>query len=515
MAGIVIGVYFNFPNRSIAMSSSQMRENKLRQIINYINYDYVDKLNTDSLLDLTIADLVQKLDPHSTYIPVDQVAENEEEIKGSFDGIGIEFKIYKDTLTVMRVIENGPAEKAGLKAGDRILKASGKLMYGKDINTNTIVSTLKGPSGSKVALNIFRPYQNKHLLARIKRGEVELKSVPSYFMLNANTGYIKLIRFSQNSDDEVERALEKLKQQGASQLILDLRDNPGGLLQVARQVADEFLPGDMEIVMTKDRQGDKQVIKSSQGGEFKKGPLVVLIDEGSASASEIVAGALQDNDRAWIIGRRSFGKGLVQEEITLNDGSKLRLTTRRYYTPSGRSIQKPFEDYDKRFLAESGYQPKANDHFGNEDPSVIFHTLSGREVYGGGGIMPDVMVPLDTSHAAAVLYHISMIENLDAKAFEYVDKHRDEFAEMSKKDFIRNFKLNDTLTNTFLGTVSQSMLRNDPIVTGMIKSHIKALIAYNLYGNAAFQQAYADEDPALSIALQTLNEKPFPVAIKK
>ena len=419
------------------MNESSQRENKIRQIINYIDYDYVDQLNTDSLLDITINDLLRKLDPHSVYIPQQDVEASEESIRGSFEGIGIEFKIYRDTLTVIRALSGGPSARAGIQSGDRILLAGNREMYGEDLTTDDVINTLKGKSGSRVTMSVYHPVSGTTEMKSIKRGEIPLQSVTTSFMVNDHTGYMKLSRFSQNSDVELARAIKKLKKQGAHNLILDLRDNPGGLLSVARDVSDEFLTDNKLIVFTKDRNGDKNSIYATSSGNFEKGHLAVLINEGSASASEIVAGAIQDNDRGWIIGRRSFGKGLVQEEMTLSDGSKIRLTTRRYYTPSGRSIQKPYKDYDRGFLEQSGFEGMHK--VGADTTHSVYKTLGGRNVYGGGGISPDFEVPIDTSRAAVILYHLSGLANFDEQAFSYVDSHRKDFARVSEREFFQEF----------------------------------------------------------------------------
>ncbi len=505
LSGIFIGVLFDFPARGLVMSEGAQRENKLRQIINYIDYEYVDELNTDSLLDITIADLVRKLDPHSTYIPLDQVAANEESIRGSFEGIGIEFKIYRDTLTVIRVLDDGPSERAGILSGDRILAADNREMYGPELSTSDVINTLKGKSGSKVTLSVYRPVTGQSDIIAVKRGVIPLKSVATSFMANPHTGFLKLSRFSENSDREVARAIRDLKKKGARDIILDLRDNPGGLLSVARDVADEFLEDDKLIVFTKDRNGEKTTIHATARGEFENGKLVVLINEGSASASEIVAGAVQDNDRGWVVGRRSFGKGLVQEEMTLNDGSKIRLTTRRYYTPSGRSIQKPFSDYSSKFLEQSGYDGAQTG--GDIVEGEVFTTEAGRKVYGGGGIQPDVEVPIDTSRSAVVLYHLVNLTNMDEKAFAYVDSHRKELGRLSRQNLFHDFEIDDELLQYFFGRHTPRIKSENEQTLELIKGRIRAQIAYNLYGSSAFQEAYAPYDPVIRQALDIMDSR--------
>mgnify|MGYP003642491853 CR=1 FL=1 len=503
MAGIFIGVFFDFPTQSLALSESSQRENKIRQIMNYIDFEYVDDLNTDSLLDLTISELVRKLDPHSTYIPLDQVAASDENVRGSFEGIGIEFKMFRDTLTVIRVLDDGPAESAGLKAGDRILVAANKEMYGGEVTTEDVVGTLKGKAGSRVTLSVYRPTGKTNDIISVKRGTIPLKSVTTSFMADSKTGYVKLDRFSQDSDKELGKAIRNLKRQGAQNLIFDLRDNPGGLLSVARDVADEFLSKDKLIVFTKDRKGEETTVYATSDGEFEKGKLVILINEGSASASEIVAGAVQDNDRGWVIGRRSFGKGLVQEEMTLADGSKIRLTTRRYYTPSGRSIQKPFGDYNQGFLEKSGYE--GGDGEAIDDAEHVYTTKAGRKVYGGGGIMPDIEIGIDTSRSAVMLYHLSNLSNMDSRAFNYVDQNRAVLSKMDRKTLLNDFEINDTILDFFFGGHIERLRGKDDKTIELIKGRIRAQIAYNLYGSSGFQEAYSKFDPIIIKALQTLD----------
>lgn len=502
--GICIGVLMDFPTKPIALTQTEQREQKLRQIINYIDYEYVDNLNTDSLLDLTISNLLQKLDPHSTYIPLDQTAASEESMRGSFEGIGIEFKIYRDTLTVMRTIEGGPSERAGITNGDRILMAGSRPLFGNTITTDDVINALKGEAGTDVDLEIYRPAKKDMANITVTRGDIPLRSVVGSFMLDEKTGYVKLIRFSQTSSRDVHKAIDALKRRGAEKLVLDLRDNPGGLLTAAQEVADEFLEDDRMIVFTKDREGRIKQMHATDDGDFEDGNLAVLINENSASASEIVAGAIQDNDRGWIVGRKSFGKGLVQEEMTLNDGSKIRLTTSRYYTPSGRSIQKPFDEYGHSYLSHSGY--KGSNELAEDNEEKEYHTSEGRPVYGGGGITPDVEVPMDTGRSAAMLYHLSMLTNVDEKAFRYVDAHRNELSKWSEDAFIRNFDIDEDLLKYFFGAYYSRLKKESGMDLEPVKARIKAYLAYNLFGNEAFLRSYSAYDPTVARALELLNE---------
>ena len=503
--GLFIGMFLDFPMKKMGLTENEAREEKVKQIINYVDFEYVDKVNTDSLLDLTITDLLKRLDPHSSYIPLEEVEESGEGIKGSFDGIGIEFKIYRDTLTIVKVIEGGPSSKAGLKAGQRILFANDERLFGGDINNEYIITKLKGKSGSKVILDVWdKSFENKEAVKKtVVRGKVPLRSVAGAFLVNDSTGYIKLLRFAQTSKDEVHSALKRLKSEGAKNIVLDLRDNPGGLLTAANAISDEFLEKDKLIVFTKDRKDKKRETFATQKGLFKGGNIAVLINEGSASASEIVAGALQDNDRALIVGRKSFGKGLVQEEITLGDGSKIRLTTQRYYTPTGRSIQKPYSDYDERYIVGMGYE----DELPNQDSLELgkkFVTPGGKVVFGGGGIQPDVMVPYDTSRNATLLYHLALRANMANKAFVYVDQNREGLQKWAKQEFVKSFEIDSLILDYFFNSFSDQIMEMDEEVVNALKLRIKAFIAANLFGNAAYLEVYYLNDPMLKRALGSL-----------
>jgi carboxyl-terminal processing protease len=501
--GVFLGLFFNFPNQAVALNKKGEREQKLRQIIDYIDYEYVDKVNTDSLLDQTISELLHHLDPHSTYIPEDQVSANEEAIRGSFVGIGIEFKIYKDSLTVVRVMENGPSAKAGLKAGDRIIKADSVNLSGEKLNSLLVVQTLKGEAGSTVDLTIFRASEGQERIMSVQRDDVDLNSVNSAFLVNDSTALIKLTKFTARSTNEVKSALRRLLNAGAKNVILDLRDNPGGLLSAAEQISDEFLAKGQMIVFTKSRDNQVEEFFAKRNGFFEKGQLVVLINRGSASASEIVAGALQDNKRAQIIGRRSFGKGLVQEEITLKDGSKMRLTTQRYYTPNGRSIQR---DYDSR---EGDFYFHGNTGSLLGDSAVLLPDSA--EFKGGrneGGIQPDYEVGYDTAGTTRLLYHLAMTIDLDESAFRYVDARRLQLAQWSEDSFLNHWEADSAVFASFFGApISERIAEADSIQVYYLANRLKAFIAYNHYGNEAYQKVYAQDDPYVLEALAALKEK--------
>lgn len=502
--GIGLGIFFNFPHQTVVFNEASEREQKLRQIINYIDYEYVDQVNTDSLLDQTISELLQHLDPHSTYIPEEQVSASEESIRGTFVGIGIEFKIYKDSLTVVQVIPDGPSAQAGIEPGDRILIADTVGLFGPDLNSQKVISTLKGISGTTVKLSLFRPSQNLHSEIEVRRGEVGLNSVSSAFLLNDSVGILKLTKFTARSAQEVRSALRELQNEGAKNLILDLRDNPGGLLAAADQIADEFLSKGQMIVFTKDRQGTIEEFYASRKGLFEKGKLALLINRGSASASEIVAGAVQDHKRGVIVGRRSFGKGLVQEEISLKDGSKMRLTTQRYYTPLGRSIQRDYDTYDESFYfhGNTGSEQRG-------DSTVLLPEESElKDRRNEGGILPDVEVGYDTTASTRLLYHLAMTVNLDEQAFKYVDERRKELGLWEEDSFLLYWEADSAVLESFFGgPVTERIGKEDSIQLAILKNRLKAFVAYNRFGTRAYQRVYAQDDPYVLQALEALKEE--------
>ncbi len=504
--GILLGLFFNFPHQTVALNERSEREQKLRQIIDYIDYEYVDQVNTDSLLDQTISELLHHLDPHSTYIPEDQVSANEESIRGSFVGIGVEFKIYKDSLAVVQVMENGPSAKVGLKPGDRIIRADSVALLGPELTSQLVVQTLKGTRGSTVELEVYRPQNKKVVQYAIRRGEVDLNSVSSSFMLNDSVGLIKLTKFTARSAAEVKAALRDLQNQGARNLILDLRDNPGGLLGAAEQIADEFLARGQMIVFTKNRAGQVEEIFATRRGMFEKGQVAVLINRGSASASEIVAGALQDHERAAIVGRRSFGKGLVQEEITLKDGSRMRLTTQRYYTPNGRSIQRDYEAYDESYYFHGNTGALNGDA---EDSTVLLPDSAEFKGHRNqGGIIPDYPVGYDTSGTTRLLYHLAMTVDLDESAFKFVDQKRLELNNWTEDRFIEEWQADSSVYADFFGApIAQRILEADTAQLLALRNRLKAFIAYNRYGNRAYQRVYAQDDPYVLEALKALKEE--------
>ncbi len=469
---------------------------KVRQLLRLIQSEYVETIDTDSLMDLAIADMLHRLDPHSTYIPAQQVSANEEEMQGRFEGIGIEFQLYKDTVTIVRIIEDGPAQRAGLMAGDRIYGVEDSLFFGPQLNTDKVVGRIKGPGGSTVSLQLRRAEDGRTEELRVVRGSIPLPSVDVAFMLNEGTGFIKLSRFAETSAEEFRRALVELKDAGMEKLLLDLRDNPGGLMDAAREISDEFLSDGQKIVMTKDRKNEERSYYASSQGVFQNGPMAILINEGSASASEIVAGALQDHRRAVIVGRRSFGKGLVQQEMNLSDGSRVRLTTYRYFTPNGRSIQKPYTgDYES-------YQQETFERGWTDD--TLRSADEARELE-EGGIAPERTVSLEAVSADFWVYHKFPPGLIDDWAFEYIDLHRKKLSEWREETFISSFNAAELIPDLLTyAEVDANQLDWEHGAVERLAQRMKALLARNLYGLSAFYPIYLQDDPFVEAATQEL-----------
>lgn len=456
--GVVIGGKLNYFSQDVSGSVSN-HKNKLNRLINLIEQNYVDQINTDSIVDLTVNGILEKLDPHSVYIAkndMDQVAES---MRGDFVGIGVNFYMYNDSVAVIKPLPGGPSEKAGIKAGDRILFADNYQLFGKKLPNDSLFPRLKGKIGSEVELTVYRKSVNKKLKVKLKRGIIPIKSVDVALMLNDRIGYIKINRFAESTYKEFKNGLNQLKRKGAQTIVLDVRDNGGGYLDQAVKIVDDFLVENAPIVTTKNKKGQIDKTKATGGGLFENGKVIVLINENSASASEILAGAIQDNDRGLIIGRRSFGKGLVQREMPLGDGSAVRLTVARYYTPSGRSIQKPyvegnedyFNEFERRFYNGELYE---KDSIKVAD-SLKFKTLKGRTVYGGGGIIPDVFVPLNGKHGDEATEMLMQSGIVSYFVFEQLEKNRKQYEGLSLEGLKKKFAENKFL-DKFTAYLEQS-----------------------------------------------------------
>jgi carboxyl-terminal processing protease len=503
--GIFIGGMLNFPIKPAKLNA---HKNKLDRLIDFIDNEYVDKVNTDSIVDLTVNNILAKLDPHSVYIPPteqEQVAQN---MKGDFVGIGVNFFMYNDTVAVIMPVENGPSQKAGIEPGDRILFAGKAKLFGKKMSTDSLFTKLKGAKGSEVALTIFRKSENKTFTVKVKRDVVPIRSVDVATMLNTTTGYIKINRFAETTYDEFEAGLQQLKKSGAKELVIDLRDNGGGYLEKAVQIADDLLKDGQLIVFTKNKKHRTDKTFATGGGSFESGKVSVLINENSASASEILAGAIQDNDRGNIVGRRSFGKGLVQREMDFEDGSAVRLTIARYYTPTGRSIQKPynkgneeyFKDFDKRFQSGELYE-KDSIHIAD---TLKFRTPKGKIVYGGGGIVPDIFVPLEVEHGDEGLGYLMQSGAVSYFIFEQLDKHRNDFKGMTFGQFIAYMEKNELYFNNFGKYLQRNGLElkigeNKPLVM----RYLTAELARQLYGEDKYYDIVLKGDAMIKAVLGT------------
>jgi len=506
--GVFIGGKLSFTDTSDRLFTSNSKKDKLNRLIDYIEYEYVDEINTDSIVDVTVNGILDNLDPHSTYIPQRDLERVTQEMKGDFVGIGVSFYTYRDTVTVIRALEGGPSIKAGIQGGDRIVAADDQPIYGKEWSNEAVVNRLKGEKGTKVKLKVYRPETKEYLDFKIKRNDVPIKSVDAAYMINDNLGYIKVNRFAESTYKEFKKGLDQLQDEGASKLVLDLRDNPGGLLSVAEQIADEFIEKDKLILFTKNKKGNIKQTFATSRGDFEDGEIFVLINENSASASEIIAGALQDNDKGTIVGRRSYGKGLVQREMSLGDGSAVRLTVSRYYTPTGRSIQRSYENGNEDYYHDY-FERKDNGELSDASKikvadSLRFTTPKGKIVYGGGGIIPDEFVPINLKMNNPTVNRITASGVMSNFIFEELDKDRSPYKNMSKEDFIENFKITDEVLdkfNTYLNDLTRYKIvfiaYNDEV-----KLHLKATLAEQLFGDEAYVQVINTNDAMLNKVLQ-------------
>ncbi|GGG91818.1 peptidase S41 [Polaribacter pacificus] len=499
--GIFIGSLFNSGSSdAFLFSKKSPNEIKIKRLIDFIQRDYVDSINTDHLLDGAITQILGKLDPHSVYIPKENLQAVTENMQGNFVGIGVQFRMIKDSITVIQPIKGGPSIKAGIKAGDRILLANTDTLYNKNLSNDQIMSFLKGAASTPIKLQLYRKSNDSLFSLTLKRGKVAIKSVEVSYMINDSIGYIKLERFARTSYQEFKSALNTMQKKGMTDLILDLRDNGGGYVDIANKIVDEFLESGKLIVFTKNNKGEIDEDFASGRGSFEKGGLYVLIDQGTASASEIVAGALQDNDRGTTIGRRSFGKGLVQEELDLGDGSAVRLTIARYYTPTGRSIQKPYSDGNDKAYQRDMANRYQNGELLNRDSikvvdSLQYKTPKGKIVYGGGGIVPDVFVPIDTT-AYLNTYLYNTINNF---AFDYVDEHRKKLQKISLSQYIEGNYI-DLILKKYLEGIpklkpSKSMLKT-------MTQYLKAAVANQLFGDEGFYKVIQEDDTMILKVLE-------------
>lgn len=522
VAGILIGTFYanHFSGNKLGIINTS--SNKLNALLRIIDDQYVDTVNMGELVEDAMPQILGELDPHSSYIPAKDLEAVNSDLKGSFSGIGIQFTIQQDTIHVNSVIQGGPSEKVGLMAGDRIIEVDDSAFVGKIVTNYESMKRLKGPKGSEVKLGVFRPGEKETLHFTIVRGDIPVKSVDAAYMLNDKFGYIKVNKFGETTYPELLISLAKLNQANCEGVVIDLRGNTGGYMGAAIQMVNEFLPKNRLIVYTQGRKSPRENYTSNGTGSSQKMPIVVLMDEGSASASEIFAGAIQDNDRGTIIGRRSFGKGLVQQPIDFSDGSAIRLTIARYYTPSGRCIQKPYvKDNDANYEMDILTRYEHGEFFSQDsikqDQSQIFETSLGRPVYGGGGIMPDIFVPQDTTGVTSY-YRMSVNRGLTIQfAFQYTDNHRAEMQKYETEESLLQYLKHQNILEQFARFAESKGLKRRNILMyksqKLFETNLYGNIIYNMLGMEAYIEYLNKSDKTVLKALEVLDKgESFPKA---
>ncbi|MEN9447590.1 MAG: hypothetical protein RJA25_880 [Bacteroidota bacterium] len=516
-SGVFIGYKIQGRNMSKSSIYNSNSNTKLDYVLRLIDAKYVDSVNVEKLYDDAISKMLTDLDPHSVYLPPLEMKHEAEIMAGNFEGIGIEFSIQKDTIQVVTPISGGPSEQAGISAGDKIIKINDTIVAGIKISNDMVMKKLKGPKDTKVKITVLKANNHKLISYTIKRDKIPLYSVDAGFMLDKQTGYIKINRFSKTTYKEFYDKLENLEKQGMKKLILDLRQNPGGFMDQATAVADELIDGNKTIVYTEGRTVPKTYDKARTPGLFETGELAVLIDEGSASASEIVSGAVQDWDRGIVIGRRSFGKGLVQQEYELGDGSSVRLTIAKYYTPSGRSIQRPYDEDVENYYGDISKRYKDGEVYNQDsikqDKKEVYKTLiKGRTVYGGGGITPDIYIPLDTSMLNAFVLEVYGLNLLQEFAYNYYGNNKAEFANYTNAQaFNANFSISNNFYTEFVqyclthGVSKESAVYADKS-KAFLSNKLKAYIAKQGWKTDGFYLVAAQDDKAIQRALLELEK---------
>lgn len=504
--GVFLGSALNFKTAANLFHVNTPK-NKLNKLIDFINEEYVDHVNTDSIVDLAVTNILEKLDPHSVYVSPSQQAVVAESMKGDFVGIGVNFFMYQDTVAIIKPLLNGPSEKAGIQSGDRILFANKEQLFGRKLPSDSLFSKLKGEIGSEVTLTVFRKTENKKIKFKVKRDVVAIQSVDVSLMIQPGIGYIRINRFSGTTYEEFKTGLSDLKKQGAKSLVIDVRDNGGGYLEQAIKIADELLKDKQLIVFTKNNKGKIDNTFATETGDFETGKVFILINENAASASEILAGAIQDNDRGIVIGRRSFGKGLVQREMNFDDGSAVRLTVARYYTPTGRSIQKSysngteayFNEFDKRL--ENGELHKKDSI--KVDDTLRFKTPKGKVVYGGGGIVPDIFVPLEAEKGQESTVYLMESGVVSYFVFEQLDRKRKEFSGLSFEQLLLKMEKMDGYFDNFQEYLSKSglviKLKGNKT---LVKRHLSAEFARQLFSDQKYYEILLKEDVMIKAVLK-------------
>ena len=512
--GILIGSFFANRFSGNRLNIINSGSNRLNNLLHIIDDQYVDPVNLDSLVETAIPQILSDLDPHSVYISSKDAQISADDLKGSFSGVGIEFVIREDTVHVQGIIKNGPAERAGLLAGDKIVEVDGKKFVGKEVTNEEAMHRLKGPKDTKVKIGVLRYGEKKVKTFEVIRGDIPIRSVTSTYMIDDKTGYIKIKNFGQNTYPEMIIALAKLSQSGFSNLIVDLRDNTGGYLESAVKIINEFLPANKLIVYTQGRKSPRQDYRSDGKGSYQDIPLIILINESSASASEIFAGAIQDNDRGTIIGRRSFGKGLVQQQMGFTDGSMIRLTIARYYTPSGRCIQKPYTPGDGKDYEIDLLQRYQNGEFFSQDSikhtGPAFHTNNGRTVYGGGGITPDIFVPEDTIGITSYYKEAAMNGLILQFAYTYTDNNRPKLNGFSEMRELDKYLLKQGLIEQFANYAdSRGLKRRNLMIQKshrLLERYINSRIIYNIMDEDAWTEYLNRDDNVIKNALEVFRK---------
>lgn len=522
IAGIAIGTFYanHFSGNKLGIINTS--SNKLNALLRIIDDQYVDTVNMGELVEEAMPQILSELDPHSSYIPAKDLEAVNADLKGSFSGIGIQFTIQNDTIHVNSVIQGGPSEKVGLMAGDRIVEVDDSAFVGKIVTNSEAMKRLKGEKGSKVKLSVYRPGEKDLLHFTVIRGNIPVKSIDAAYMINEKVGYIKVNKFGETTYPELLIALAKLNQKNCEGLIVDLRGNTGGYMAAAIQMVNEFLPNNRLIVYTQGRKSPREDYNSNGTGSNQKMPLVVLVDEGSASASEIFAGAIQDNDRGTIVGRRSFGKGLVQQPIEFSDGSAIRLTIARYYTPSGRCIQKPYEkgkesEYELDLLTRYEHGEFFSADSIKQDETEVYHTRLGRPVYGGGGIMPDIFVPQDTTGMTSYFRMAANRGLIIRYTFDYTDQNRSTLQKYDTPEKMEAYLKGQNLLNKFAAWAEKKGLkrRNNLMMKSrrLFEMSLYGNIIYNMLGMEAYVEYLNESDKTVLKAVEILEKgESFPQA---
>lgn len=520
--GILIGTFYtkHFAGNRLGIINGS--SNKLNALLRIIDDQYVDTVNMTDLVEKAMPQILAELDPHSTYIPAQNLEEVNSELEGSFSGIGVQFTIQDDTIHINAVVQGGPSEKVGLMAGDRIVTVNDSLFVGKKVTNETAMRNLKGPKGSQVKLGIRRATEKGLLSFDITRGDIPQNTIDAAYMLDNDFGYVQVSKFGRTTHVELLNALAQLNHKNCKGLIIDLRGNTGGYMEAAVRMVNEFLPEGKLIVYAEGRNYERTEDKANGTGSCQKLPLIVLVDEGSASASEIFSGAIQDNDRGTIVGRRSFGKGLVQQPIDFNDGSAIRLTIARYYTPSGRCIQRPYESgKDRNYELDLYTRYEHGEFFSKDsikqDESVRYYTGLGRSVYGGGGIMPDVFVPRDTIGFTSYLSNVLNKGLTIQYSFQYTDSNREKLSQYDSEESLLNYLRQQGVVEKFIQYADKKGVQRRNILIQksykLIEMNLYGNIIYNMLGREAYIRYVNQSDPTVKAAIELLEKgETFPKA---